>query len=75
MEVEGPFHGAEKSGKRTEYLENLGYCVLRFNDNTVREDPKGVARIIKREYLKYAKDSLINFGFFMKRVEKPLVTL
>jgi very-short-patch-repair endonuclease len=50
VEVDGPFHLSDKRLKadrrRHEFLESIGYVVMRLSDNKVREDPHGIAKFI-----------------------------
>lgn len=53
IEVDGGYHNdptqQQEDQWRTEYLESKGYHVIRFSNEEVYTDTKGVIRIIKEE--------------------------
>lgn len=55
VDVEGPYHGKDREGIKTEYFEKLGYPRLRFSDETVGADSTGVAKIVKDELVRLKK--------------------
>nr|WP_295667769.1 endonuclease domain-containing protein [Sphingomonas sp.] len=46
IEVDGGQHTTESDARRTEYLQNMGYAVLRFWNNDVLANLEGVVTII-----------------------------
>ncbi len=77
VEVEGPFHDTPQASKRDRermnYLNNLGYRVLRLSSEQVNEDPDAAARYVLAEAQRtpVGTDSPPLEG--MKRVRRILV--
>jgi very-short-patch-repair endonuclease len=46
VEVDGGHHSAERDGKRTDFLEALGWTEIRFWNNDVLENREGVLEAI-----------------------------